>query len=474
MNRDEYLDRFKNLNLEKDMLESKWRAFLEEQHLEQQRAMMMFEAARASSSASDAAAAGGGGSVKKDDDAGKFISVWDTTLGNGFNTIVLPLQLNGTYDFTVEWGDGTSNNVNDVLQGAQYTHTYSNSGNYTIKISGVIQGWSFGAGVSTDYQKIISITNWGVLRLVDPVNPDYGWYFDGCSNLDLSGVKDVLNLEGVTNLSSMFSGTNTSINKIEQWDFSNVTDMSYMFSNTQFNQDISSWNVSNVNLMEGMFYYASQFNNGGQPLNWGNKTSNVNYMSYMFGYATVFNQDISSWNVSNVLSTSGMFSRSNFNQDISGWDVSKVVNMSDMFKFSTQFNNGGQPLNWGNKTGNVQQMQSIFYGANSFNQDISGWDVSKVVTMEFMFYNATSFNIDISSWDISSVLSMINFMTGKSSANYNTSYYDNILNSWVALPGLENNVGLNMGSIKYTAAGAASRNTLVTTKGWTISDGGQI
>ena len=33
---------------------------------------------------------------------------------------------------------------------------------------------------------------------------------------------------------------------ISKWDVSNVEDMEYMFRNSQFNQDISNWDVSNV------------------------------------------------------------------------------------------------------------------------------------------------------------------------------------------------------------------------------------
>mgnify|MGYP000038182321 CR=1 FL=1 len=70
-------------------------------------------------------------------------------------------------------------------------------------------------------------------------------------------------------------------------------------------------------------------------------TSNVTYMRGMFYTLTnsVFNQDISSWDVSNVTDMIGVFHRANsFNQDISSWDVSNVQKMSDMFNTAKVFN----------------------------------------------------------------------------------------------------------------------------------------
>jgi surface protein len=60
-------------------------------------------------------------------------------------------------------------------------------------------------------------------------------------------------------------------------------------------------------------------------------------MSGMF-WGSPFNQDIGSWNVSNVTDMKEMFCVSNFNQDISNWDVRKVTDMSFMFSHNIIFN----------------------------------------------------------------------------------------------------------------------------------------
>ena len=48
-------------------------------------------------------------------------------------------------------------------------------------------------------------------------------------------------------------------------------------------------------------------------------------------------QDISSWDVSKVTNMSGMFEHSIFNQDLSGWDVSKVTDCAFFAHFNSSW-----------------------------------------------------------------------------------------------------------------------------------------
>ena len=45
-------------------------------------------------------------------------------------------------------------------------------------------------------------------------------------------------------------------------------------------------------------------------------------------------------------------------------------------------------------------MNSVFCGAEAFNQPIGSWDVSNVTDMGSMFYAAEAFNQPIGDWDV--------------------------------------------------------------------------
>ena len=116
-----------------------------------------------------------------------------------------------------------------------------------------------------------------------------------------------------------------------------VTDMSRLFRETSFNQDISGWD-----------------------------TGNVTDMSFMFVSAVSFNQDISKWDTRNVTDMNSMFlSADTFNQDISKW-----------------------------KTRNVADMKSMFFSSDAFNQDLSGWCVENISQKPLRF------DLEAESWTL--------------------------------------------------------------------------
>ena len=82
--------------------------------------------------------------------------------------------------------------------------------------------------------------------------------------------------------------------------------------------------------------------------------------------------------------------------------MSFVTDMSSIFPNAQSFN--GDISKW--DVSSATRMNGMFRGAESFHGDISKWDVSSVTDMYRMFHAATSFNGDISKWGVSRVPDM--------------------------------------------------------------------
>ncbi len=192
---------------------------------------------------------------------------------------------------------------------------------------------------------------------------------DGILNLDIANL---------TSLEEMFFKASNFNEDITDWDVGHVKNLRRLFEKTSFNRDIGGWDTGSVANMSSMF-------NG-----------------------TPFNHDIGSWDTSNVTTMVYMFTNTNqFDQDISRWNTSNVANMAYMFRNTARFN---QDISTKSVTGEggtsytawdvsaVTSMDSMFDAAKAFNQDIGNWDTSAVEDMKKMFKGATAFNQDLSGW----------------------------------------------------------------------------
>ena len=109
----------------------------------------------------------------------------------------------------------------------------------------------------------------------------------------------------------------------------------------------------------------------------------------MFLSASSFNQNISSWDVSNATSLITMFSNAiSFNQNIGSWNTLKVTNMLQMFQNATSFNQNIGSWNVSSAT----TMTNMFASASTFNQDLSNWCVPSIPSLP------TGFDTGATSW----------------------------------------------------------------------------
>ncbi len=435
-----------------------------------------------------------------------FIITWETTTPN--ESITIPTFPGETYNYTVDWGDGST----PTVETGDATHTYTAANTYTVSITGDFPRIYFNN--NGDKDKILTIEQWGNQEWTSMESAFYG-----CSNVTITNTSiDVPDLTKVTSMVRMFSNATTfngdlsgwittnvedmrfaftsaeNFNaNISGWNTSKVTRMSYMFSVAKsFNRDISNWKVGAVTNMAGMFAGASEFNQDlGKVRGW--DTSKVTDMSFMFRGAEKFNGDLSNWDTSSVKNMMWMFEgASEFNQDlgkVGGWDTGSVENMTVMFRGAKKFN--GDLSNW--NTSNVVNMDLMFDSAAAFNTDISGWNTGNVKTMFGMFGFTKLFNSDISSWNTSKVTNMGSMFNGAiafdqnlgrwnvvavtnmtsmfKDAKLSTANYDALLKGWNAQV-LQPNINFDGGNSIYCTA-ETERANMIASDMWMITDGGK-
>jgi surface protein len=127
------------------------------------------------------------------------------------------------------------------------------------------------------------------------------------------------------------------------------------------------------------------------------------------------------WDVSQVVNMEGMFyGATTFNEDITGWNTGNVTNMDSIFRDAPAFNQDISVWN----ISNVTKMGHMFENAVLFDKNIGNWNVSTVQEMQYMFDGDMSFNVDISSWNTANATNMRNMFNNAHTFNQDIGGWD--------------------------------------------------
>ena len=314
-----------------------------------------------------------------------FSTTWRITSSN--ETLTLPGVCCYTYNYAIDWGDGTK----EALGLRNPSHVYSSPGDYTIRIAGTFPAFSINYDASIR-DKLIHVNNLG----------DVGWTslsaaFMGALQMESFTANSYTNTSNVTSMRDMFriSGvTDATISlDLRNLDTSNVTSMYYMFMNAHWDAiDVSTWNTANVSDMDNMFsgFYGptvmdlSSFD-----------TSNVTNMRSLFSNSNATTLDISNFNTERVQSFDSTFFSAKAPLNLSGFNTSNATTMYQMFYIWT----GSTTLNVSSfNTSNVQWMGRMFSGTVLEELDVSGFDISSLSAGVNMFNTSTLTSIDFTGW----------------------------------------------------------------------------
>ena len=354
------------------------------------------------------------------------------------------------------------------------------------------------------------INHWNVENV-----SNFNTVFSGCTafNSPLNN----WNVSNATTTFQMFFFCGVFNQPLNNWSMQNCLNCSSMFEGcTSFNQDLSDWTLTSCTTIVRILAGCTSYN---LPINWSlpactdigemlqscslfnsavTVTDLENCVSCIgaFSILTVFNNTVTLTGTQNILDWRGIFGLSPaFNQPVN-FDTTNATGLSEFFNGCTAFNssvtfsstancttmasmfvnctNFNQSVNSFNVT-NVIDFSSMFGNCTNYNQPMNSWVLSSDpsgVLLSGMFSNCTAFNQDISAWSAANIADASGFMDGKTNLDYSTANYNALLNSWSTTASLTWAPTLDMGTIKYTAAGAAARATLIGTYGWTINDGG--
>lgn len=342
------------------------------------------------------------------------VLTWNTTVGRKIN---------------IGAGSNVTIKVNSAVQSYDGSGVFnipgSFTGNVTVEITGMSSYvWSAGLVEIVQFGSLISSLNFAGCAAFKctPTPPasikNYTGLFAGTTAASIDGMQN-WNVSGVTNMSGMFQGAVNFNQNLNNWNTSNVTNMSSMFRGcTVYNQPMGNWNVAKVETFENMFRDAQAFN---QALPW--NTARCWVFRGMFRGALAFNGNISNWNVSSGGDFSYMFEGCTaFNIALQSWRPAAATTMKGMFKNTTAFNS----LLTGWYFPVLLDVSEMFMNAKAFNRPLAGWDTGSWINTMSMFEGTVAFGANgecpLSNFNMSKVTNAYRM--------FNSSNFNSAISGW--------------------------------------------
>lgn len=373
-----------------------------------------------------------------------FVMKVETTATN--ETFTIPCQNNGTFNATVNWGDGTSSTIT-TYNDSDLVHTYTTPGIYTIRISGTFPNIYFAnAGDRLKVRTVeqLGIVGWtrldsafsGCERMTKFVAgncdtsavPSAAYTFRYCYSLSVAELGN-LNTSNMTTFQNMFDSC-SSLTKLDvgSWNTSKVTSMGFTFSGCSAltDLDVSNWNTANVINIAAMFNGCSSLTSL-NVANW-NTAKVTSLDSTFYGCSALSYLPVDNWNTGLVVSLLRTFRgcSSLTSLNLSSWNTAAVTNMQETFLSCSAL----LTLNvstW--NTGAVTTMNNTFGSCFSLTiLDVTNWNTANVTIMANMFDTCSGLStIPVGSWNTSKVTNMASMfrscgaLTSLNVTNWNTS-----------------------------------------------------
>ncbi|MFC6276810.1 BspA family leucine-rich repeat surface protein [Psittacicella hinzii] len=206
---------------------------------------------------------------------------------------------------------------------------------------------------------------------------------------------------------------------ISQWDVRQLTNLKAAFAKSRFTRDLSSWQTSSLENLD----YAFAFTNfNGDVSAWDVSRVNSAISTFM---GSTFNQDLSAWVTSSLEQAEKMFAYSNFNQYLGTWDTTKLVNANLMFAFSAYNQNLS---NW--RLPKLERAMGMF-AMSEFNQDLSAWRLPALVNANYFLAFTPNFKQDLNGIWLPKLQMAHHWLIG-TSYNYNLTWFVNLLPAMVS------------------------------------------